>query len=107
MPPHDLDLVEFGTVGRQIEQDSVMIDQPPIPCRYVDAVMNAGVIQPDYIRAAIVHRKQIVDKSDNVGAFDAAGMDGVDQRVRAVVQGTQNATSAVRVRFDLVRQASW
>ncbi|KVZ32621.1 hypothetical protein WK57_16390 [Burkholderia ubonensis] len=69
--------------------------------------MDAGVIQHDYGRTAIVHRKQIVDKADNVGAFDAADMGGVNQLVRAAVQGTKNTTSALRVRFDLVRQASW
>ncbi|KVN28376.1 hypothetical protein WJ64_16620 [Burkholderia ubonensis] len=97
MPPHDLNLVEFGTVGMQIEQDSFMIDQPPIPCRFVDAVMDTRVVKHDYGRTAIVHCEQIVDKADNVWAFDAAGMGGVDQRVRAVVQGAKSTAPAVRV----------
>ena len=84
-----------------------MIDQPPFPCRFVDAAMDARVVKHDYGRTAVVHGEQIVDKADNVWAFDAAGMRGVDQRVRAVVQGAKDATPAVRVRFDLVRQASW
>lgn len=70
-------------------------------------VMDARVIEHDHGRTVIVHREQIVDKADNGWAFDAAGMGGVDQQVRAVVQSAKNTPSAVRVRLDLVRQALW
>ncbi|KWH26488.1 hypothetical protein WL99_22210 [Burkholderia cepacia] len=104
MPPHDLDLVELGTVGGQIEQDSFVINQPAVPRCLVDAVMDARVIEHDHGRTAIGRRAQIVNETHDVGAFDSAGM---DQRVRAVVQGTKNTASAVRIRFDLVRQTPW
>ncbi|KVS54943.1 hypothetical protein WK39_22295 [Burkholderia cepacia] len=78
MPPHDLSLVEFGTVGGQIEQDSFVIDQPPIPYRFIDAVMDARFIEHDHARTVIFYRHQIVDKAGNGWVFDAAGMSGVD-----------------------------
>lgn len=59
------------------------------------------------LSSTIVRREQIVNEVHDVGAFDAAGMGRMDQRVGAVVQGAKNTTSAVRVRFDLVRQTPW
>jgi len=41
-----------------------------------------------------VRCEQIVNKAADVGAFDAAGMGGVDQRVRAVVQGAKNGLNS-------------
>lgn len=84
-----------------------MIDQLSNLRRFVDAVMDARVIEHEHGGTVIARREQIVDEAHDVHAFDAAGMGGVDQRIRAVVQGAKNATSAVCVRFDLVRQASW
>ncbi len=84
-----------------------MIDQPPIPSRFVDAMMDARAVKHNRGRTTIVHREQIVKKADYVWAFDAAGMGGMDQRVRAIVQGARNTTLAVGVRFNVVRQASW
>ncbi|KVR01279.1 hypothetical protein WK09_32230 [Burkholderia ubonensis] len=65
------------------------------------------VIEHDHARMAIACLKQIVNEADDVAAFDAAGMGGMDQRVHAVVQGPKDTAPAVRVRFDLVRQAPW
>lgn len=65
-----------GTIGGQAEQDSFVIDYPPIPCRFVDAVMDAGVIQDNNGRRAIVHVEQIVDEVHDVRVFDAAGRGG-------------------------------
>lgn len=77
-----------------------MIEQPALPRSFVDAMMDAGVIQHDHGWAVLVCREQAINK---VGASAPLTMHGVEHRVPAEIQCTNCAAAAVMVFLDLVR----
>ena len=45
--PQDLDRIEFGTVGRQIDKDEPMVVEPLFNFFFVDIVMHRRIVQDD------------------------------------------------------------
>ena len=84
-----------------------MFEQPTLARRVVDTLMDAGIVQHDHRGQTVAGGEHTVDEALDSLGFNGAGMRGVDQRVLAEVQRADHAAAAVRVRFDLVRQASW
>lgn len=83
LPPGDLDHVELGAVGRQIEQESLVVGQPTFPCCLVDAVIDARVAQDNHGWTGAVGTQQAVNESHDFRAFDGARVSGANQRIRA------------------------
>jgi hypothetical protein len=43
--PEDLDAIQFGAVGRQIEQHHAMLEKPAIDAFLIDVVVDRGVVE--------------------------------------------------------------
>lgn len=74
----------------------------------INVTMHGGVIQYDKARLVDVRMpfRQIVDESDDVSAGDASFVQGVRQRIGAVVKRAQHIHSTARnARVRRVRQA--
>ncbi|WP_235993705.1 hypothetical protein [Paraburkholderia solitsugae] len=68
--PDDLDHVEFGVVGSQVEQECSIIDQPIFSSRFAGSLMGAGIVQDDRGRLPLSGGEQVVNKSRHVRTFD-------------------------------------
>lgn len=61
--PDDLDHGQFGTVGGQVEQERVVIDQPALSRCLIDAVMDSGIVQHDHGSPAVADSEQVIDEA--------------------------------------------
>ena len=105
--PQAFDKVEIGAVGGQVEQESVVIDQPALSRCFIEAVMDAGIVQHDHGWPAVAGSEQVIDEALDMRTFDRARMGGMNQRIGAEIQRADHAAPAVMVGLDLVRQTPW
>lgn len=102
--PDDLDEIQFGTVGREIDEKCAMVDQPPVQDVIGDVVMSTRIVEDDQSRASrIALTDHLVEEGNDTLAVDRAGMCGGTEFVGTEVQCTQHGARAVPGRFRCMR----
>ena len=95
--PQDLDRIEFGAVGRQIDKDEPMVVEPLFNFFFVDIVMHRRIVQDDDDGLAVdVLRCQSIDEIDDLRSFDGAFMQDMCERVGSIIERAKNIHSLAR-----------
>jgi len=95
--PQDLDRIELGTVGRQIDKDEPMVVQPFVNFFFADIVMHRRIVQDDDDGLAVdVLHCQSIDEIDDLGPLDGAFMQDMCERVGGIVECAKNVHSLAR-----------
>lgn len=93
--PDDLDEIQFGTVRRQMNQESAMVNEPAIKDVIRNVVMDARIIQNDQRRSLVALADDAVEEVDHPFAIDGAAMDFGVQLPRPEIQCAEYGTRAV------------
>ena len=91
MLPDDFDQVQLGTVGRQIEEDHAMFEEPAVDRCLIDVVMNRGVVEHH-------HRHQtgqsvlrdLIKEPNNSRTFDGGLAGFMLEQVRTEIKCTED-----------------
>ena len=85
--PEDLDAIQFGAVGRQIEQHHVMFEKPSVDGFLIDVVMDRCVVEYHHRRqAGRAFPRDLVKELHDIRTFDRGHAGVMCQQVSAEIQ---------------------
>ena len=89
--PDDFDQVQLGTVGRQIEEDHAMFEEPAVDRCLIDVVMNRGVVEHHHRHeTGLSVLRDLIKEPNNSRTFDGGLAGFMLEQVRTEIKCTED-----------------